>query len=236
MTGEERQLATRRILAVAERLSAVREHLVFIGGTVLPLLVNVDKLFYAPRMTDDVDAVGIATGYVESTRVETAVRAAGYTVDPTSKHKGRWISKDGEVFDLSFAGDFPGASGALVDRMAIETAQEMEGHPEVRHLSPTGLFLMKCAAYGDRGKSRPAESKDLADLAVLLVGTDIEKDVSTRSEAVRAEVKRRAELLLADRGARGALLSHFSERYPIPPDTPEELADAAVAVLTRLAE
>lgn len=236
MSGEERELAQRRIRAVAEKLSAVREHLVFIGGTVLPLLVDVDQRFYSPRMTDDVDAVGVAADYLSSHKVELAVSAAGYRVDHKSKHKGRWIDKDGEIFDLSFAGAFIGASGARVDEMAIATAQRMDGHPEIRHLSPTGLFLMKCAAHTDRGRERPAESKDLADLAVLLVGSRLEDEVASRDEAVRAEVRARAATLLADDGVSIAVVSHFNDRYPVPPDTAEELTDESLAVLRRLAE
>jgi len=232
--GEERTLSARRIAAVADRLADVRAKLVFIGGTVLPLLVDVDERFYAPRMTDDVDAVGIAVSYLESHAVEAAVAAAGFTHDLTSRHKGRWIGPDGSIFDLSFAGDFPGASGAQVDLMAIETAIPMQGHPGVRHLGSTGLFLMKCAAYHDRGQQRPEDSKDLADLAVLLVGSDIPADAAAWPAHVRSEVRARARWLRERPSLAMSMLSHFAERRPRPPDTAEDLADEAIAVLERL--
>lgn len=232
--GEERRLCAERIVAVAERLAAVRGQLVFIGGTVLPLLVDVDGRFYSPRMTDDVDAVGLAASYTESTRVEAAVAAAGYTLDARSKHKGRWKGPGGALFDLSFAGSFPGASGARIDEMAIATAQPMDGRPEIRHLSPTGLFLMKCAAHADRGTQRPEDSKDLADLAVLLVGADLKADVAPRPADVRDEVRVRAKWLLERPSIEIALIGHFAERYPKPPETAEDLADEALRVLSTL--
>lgn len=232
--GEERELARRRIIAVATALAGVREHLVFIGGTVLPLLVDVDDRFYAPRMTDDVDAVGVAVGYAQSAAVEAAVLAAMFKPNLKSKHKGSWVGPQGDIFDLSFAGDFPGASGARVDVLAIETAQPMEGHPEVRHLSPTGLFLMKCAAFRDRGRENPFESKDLADLAVLLVAGRLEQDVAMRSDQVRAEVQAMARGLMQEPRLLSALLSHFADRRPVPPDTEEDLAAEAMSVLQSL--
>lgn len=234
MTGEERRISAARIRAVADALVAVQEQIVFIGGTVLPLLVDVDGRFYAPRMTDDVDAVGVAANYTASHRVEAAVAAAGFKPNPKARHKGSWIGPTGEKFDLSFAGDFAGASGALVDSIAIETAQEMDGHPAIRHLSPTGLFLMKCAAHHDRGRKRPFESKDLADLAVLLVASDLRDDVKRRAPHVQAEVKRRALGLLAEHGLQAAIQSHFGDRMPIPPDTSEELSEEALAALAEL--
>ena len=130
--GEERRLAEARIVAVATALASVREHLVFIGGTVLPLVVDVDGRFYSPRMTDDVDAVGVAVNYTESAKVEAAVAKAGFTLNMDAKHKGSWRTSQGETFDLSFAGDFSGASGAHVDTIAIETAQPMDGHPAIQ--------------------------------------------------------------------------------------------------------
>lgn len=231
----ERELCERRILAVADALRDVTDRLVFIGGTVLPLLVDVDRRFYAPRMTDDVDAVGVAASYGESRRVEAAVAAAGFRPNLSSRHKGQWIGPDGSVFDLSFAGDFSGASGSSIDLMAIETAVSMQRHTYVRHLSPTGLFLMKCAAYGDRGRERPEDSKDLADIAVLLVGSRLEDDVAQWPGTVRDEVATSARWLAAETSATRALLSHFADRRPRPPETVEELADEALALLSRLA-
>lgn len=232
---DERSLAAARIITVAERLVTIREHLVFIGGTVLPLLVDVDDRFFAPRMTDDVDAVGVVATYAQSARLEAAVAAAGYTPDLRSRHKGRWVARDGSLFGLSFAGSFAGASGSVVDDIAVETAMPMHGQPSVRHVSPVGLFVMKCAAYRDRGQQRPADSKDLADIAVLLVAANLLTHTTETTERARAEVVMRARWLRELPYTYNALIAHFSDRHPKPPETAAELADEAMLTLQQLA-
>jgi predicted nucleotidyltransferase len=219
---------------VATELASVRDELVFIGGSVLPLLVDIERRFDAPRETNDVDAVSAAASYTRSARIEQHIRDAGYRHDTAARHRGRWISPSGEIFDLSFAGDFSGASGSAVDLMAIETAQAMDDAPEIRHLSPVGLLLMKSAAFEDRGRKQPSDSRDLADIAVLLVGCDIVADAAASQAEVRAEVRLRAERLLAVPGLRSGLLRHFADRRPIPPDDPDSLCAEAEAMLERL--
>jgi predicted nucleotidyltransferase len=234
VTSASRALAASRIKRVAAELESVRDELVFIGGSVLPLLVDIERRFDAPRETKDVDAVSAAASYAKSARIEELIRAAGYRHDTSARHRGRWLSPSGEIFDLSFAGDFAGATGIRVDLLAIETAQAMEGHTDIKHLSPTGLFLMKAAAFEDRGRERPADSRDLADLAVLLVGCRLDADVVARRDTVLSEVRARAERLRSVPGLRSALLRHFSDRRPIPPDDPDLLCDEALAMLQRL--
>lgn len=226
----------RRIRTVAEALASVRHELVFIGGTVLPLLVDVDLRFHAPRITKDVDAVAAAANYSKSQKIEESIRAANYRHHMSARHKGRWLGPNGEILDLSFAGQFMGASGSRVDELAIETAQEMDGYPDTRHLSPTGFFLMKGAAHADRGHENPFESRDLADLAVLVVGAPLMIDFADRSEEVKGEVTKRAGTLLADDRLYGAVVGHFGDLYPVPPDTAEELADETMRVLRLLAQ
>lgn len=235
MTTASRALAEQRIRQVAGELASVRDDLVFIGGSVLPLLVDVERRFDAPRETKDVDAVSAAANYTKSARIEERIRTAGYRHDVSARHRGRWVSPSGELFDLSFAGDFAGASGSRVDDMAIETAERMQGSPEIAHLSPTGLFLMKTAAFEDRGRTDPVASRDLADLAVLLVGSRVDEDVDRRAGTVQDEVRARSARLLDARGLRSALLRHFADRRPIPPDDPAGLTDEAIAMLERLA-
>jgi len=172
VTTSTRTAALDRIVAVANALPPkVRDEVVFIGGTVLPLLVDVDTRFDTPRPTIDVDAVTATVSYTQYGQMEEALRAARF------KHAqpgpiSRWIAPNGEIFDLSTAGDHPGGTGAIVDRMAIQTAIPISGHPHLRQVSGIGYFLMKAAAFSDRGAQAPYESKDLADLGVLLVGRE----------------------------------------------------------------
>jgi len=236
VSSESREHAAARIRRVAQDLASVRNDLVFIGGSVLPLLVDVDRRFAAPRATKDVDAVSAAMNYTKSARLEERIRKAGYRHDTSARHRGRWISPSGELFDLSFVGDFAGATRAPVDMMAIETARTMDGAPEIKHVSPTGLFLTKAAAFEDRGRERPFDSRDLSDLAVLLVGCPVDQDVAAQRVATREEVRARAMRLQSLTSLKSALLRHFADRQPIPPDDPDVLADEALAMLQRLVQ
>lgn len=102
-------------------------------------------------------------------------------------------------------------------------------------MSAIGLFVMKVAAFFDRGVARPYESKDLADLAVLLVGHSalVDEAVSLTPSA-RQLVVDAANRLTAHVGLEDAMRSHFRDRRPITPDTPELLARESLEVLRQL--
>ncbi|MBA4071708.1 MAG: hypothetical protein C0497_07725 [Gemmatimonas sp.] len=235
MTTPTRTGSLDRIVAVAEALPArVRDQVVFIGGTVLPLLVDVDAKFDAPRPTRDVDAVTATVSYTQYGLIEDALRAAQFRHAPSGPIS-RWIAPNGEIFDLSTAGDHPGGTGAIVDQMAIETAVPIPEYSHLRQLSGIGFFLMKSAAFADRGARVAYESKDLADLAVLLAGREtLVAEATQAADKVREMIHMHARALLESPDLAGALRSHYRDRHPIPPDTPDSLANDVAAVLARL--
>jgi len=235
VTSAARTAALDRIAAVANALpSTVRNQVVFIGGTVLPLLVDVDTRFDAPRPTKDVDAVAATVSYTRMAQMEDALRVAGFRHAPNGPIS-RWIAPNGEIFDLSAAGDHAGGTGAVVDQMAIATAVPILEYPHLRQLSGIGCFLMKAAAFSDRGMQTPVESKDLSDLAVLLVGrATLAAEAAWSAVSMRALIHAQAMSLLEVDDLTGALRSHFRDRQPIPPDTPVTLADEAMVVLRKL--
>ena len=122
-----------------------------------------------------------------------------------------------------------------LDALAIQTAVLLSGDPPFRHLSGAGFLIMKAAAFNDRGTSAPHESKDLADIAVLLIGRpQLTLEVETAEVEMRRAVDNAAALLLAVVELAPALRGHFSDRSPIPPDTPDELTVEAIGVLEGL--
>lgn len=235
MTTSTRTASLDRIVAVANALPAgVRDQVVFIGGTVLPLLVDVDARVDAPRPTKDVDAVTATVSYTQFGQMENELRAARFRHSPTGPIS-RWIAPNGEIFDLSTAGDHPGGTGAIVDQMAIDTSVPIPEHPHLRQLSGIGFFLMKSAAFADRGARVAYESKDLADLAVLLAGREtLVAEAARAADEVREMIRLHAHALLEIPDLAGALRSHFRDRRPIPPDTPDSLANDALRILARL--
>jgi len=197
-------------------------------------LADVDARFDAPRPTRDVDAVTATVSYTQFGQMENELRAAGFRHAPSGPIS-RWIAPNGEIFDLSTAGDHPGGTGAIVDQMAIKTAMPIPEYLHLRQLSGIGFFLMKSAAFADRGARVAYESKDLADLAVFLVGREtLVAEAALAADDVREMIHRHARALLELRDLAGALRSHYRDRHPTPPDTPDSLANDAVAILSML--
>lgn len=234
MSDLMRVAAVERIGRVLTEIAWLRERLIFIGGAVLPLLVDVTERFEAPRTTNDVDAITATASYPARHRIEEELHRAGFRPDPR-RHIGRYISPSNEIFDLSFSGQHTGSTGSRTDELAIETATRNAGPPEFRHLSATGLLLMKTAAYFDRGVGAPYASKDLADLAVLLVGVPgLQAEVRAYSAEVKQHVRAGADRLRGVPDLDESLRIHFRDRRPIPPDTPDSLAREALQSLDEL--
>ena len=96
---------------------------------------------------------------------------------------------------------------------------------------------MKSAAFRDRGTADPFGSKDLADLAVLLVGSPGFADEAMRLPGeTESEVRAAASLVLRTPDLSSALRSHFQDRRPVPPDTPDALSVEVMATLRRLSD
>lgn len=235
MSGPLRDAAIARVGRVATELQAINRTLVFIGGAVLPLLVDVEERFEAPRSTKDVDAVAATATYTAKHRIEQALREARYR-DAMDSHAGRFISPSKEIFDISFAGNHAGGSGSKTDELAIATSVERLEAPAFRHVSAVGFFLMKVAAFCDRGAANPYDSKDLADLAVLLVGRPaLAHEATAFGSAVCQSVRDAAQRLKPAKQLAGALRTHFHDRRPVAPYVPDDLALEALARLDRLA-
>lgn len=241
MTMTVRAAAEARILRVAQALppSIAPADLVFMGGTVLPLLVTVEHRFESPRPTTDVDGVMASASYSMMGTIEQALRSAGFThvvADPAEQKSipiSRWKTPNAELFDLTFCGNHFGATGSAVDILAIDTAVPMAGHPALRHLSHVGFFVTKAQAFRDR---HHRTGKDLADLGVLLTcHTTLEHDVAGHAANVQEVVREQAAALLAFPGIADRLRGTFPGRRPIQPDTAQGLMTEAMGMLAALA-
>lgn len=241
MTITVRAAAEARILRVAEALppSIAPSDLVFMGGTVLPLLVTVEHRFESPRPTTDVDGVMASASYSMMGTIEEALRRAGFThviadpAEPKAIPISRWKTPNAELFDLTFCGNHAGATGSPVDVLAIETAVPMAGHPALRHLSHVGFFVTKAQAFRDR---HHRTGKDLADLGVLLTcHSTLEHDIVGHTAHVQAVVREQAAALLAFPDLADRLRGTFPSRRPIQPDTAQGLMTEAMDVLAALA-
>ncbi len=158
-----------RVARVARALSELSADVVFIGGSIAPLLQS-DPVLPRVRPTRDVDAIVASTSYASQHTREARMRMLGFTTD-TSGHAHRWRAPDGTPFDLVPAGEHLGGTGSEWDQAAIDTAvfSEVEPGLRIRHASAPGFLGLKWAAFEDRGASDPFNSEDLEDILALIV-------------------------------------------------------------------
>jgi predicted nucleotidyltransferase len=158
------------IAAVAKALGPLRERVVFIGGSLAPLL-QIEPPFAAVRPTGDVDAIAVTTSYTDFERLRQDLRQRGFVESTNARHANRWIlTSQGIDFDLMPAGDHFGGSGNPWDRAALESTTETEIEPgvSIRHVDAPGFLALKLAAYSDRGSEDPFGSHDLEDILALV--------------------------------------------------------------------
>lgn len=162
-----------RIAGVARALDELSRDVVFIGGSIAPLL-QTDPVLPRVRPTTDVDAIVASTSYASQHAREVRMRTLGFTTD-TSGHAHRWRAPDGTHFALVPAGEHLGATGSEWDQAAIDTAvfSEVEPGLRIRHASAPGFLALKWAAFEDRGASDPFNSEDLEDILALVVSRNV---------------------------------------------------------------
>ena len=162
--------AVQRMARVAAALDGLLPEVVFIGGSIAPLL-HTDSPFRGARPTKDTDGVVASSRYSEVGRLHERLRQLGFRQDPPSRdHIHRWLTPQGDFLDLVPAGQHPGGSGQIWDEIALETSEAIDlgvGSP-VRYASAPSFFALKWAAYTDRGKKDPYRSHDLEDILGLV--------------------------------------------------------------------
>ena len=191
--------SVQRIVRVASALGDLARDVVFIGGSVAPLL-HVDPLFPRPRPTRDVDAVIATRNYADIGRCQERLRARGFRQDPTATHHvHRWVSPDQDLLDLVPAGAHLGGSAQRWDMVALETSvdAEMGGGVTIRHASAPAFLALKWAAYRDRGEGDAFASPDLEDILALMAARPglVGEVIETPAEIVRFVAVEAARLL-----------------------------------------
>ena len=144
--------SVQRIVRVARRLGDLSNDVVFIGGSIAPLL-QTNPPFDGPRPTKDADAVTASAKYTDLGRLHESLRVRKFRQDPgDTSHIHRWRSPDDDIFDLVPAGGHPGGSGQVWDRLALETSQNvtLADGTIFRHASAPAFLALKWAAYDDR--------------------------------------------------------------------------------------
>lgn len=205
------------IARVAKALGELRDHVVFIGGAIAPIL-QTNPPFPRIRPTKDVDGVIASTSYTDAHRINEELTRRGFRLDTTgTAHSNRWISPEQTVpFDLVPAGSHLGGSGNPWDQTAIDTANRHELYPglEIRHASAPAFLALKWAAHADRGMNDPRQSHDLEDLLALIASRPtVTEEVQHAPEHLREFIRQQAANLLSDDDVDELLDAHLNNAH-----------------------
>jgi predicted nucleotidyltransferase len=233
VTTTPRGPALDRVAAVAVELGDFVAQVVFIGGSIAPLL-QTDPPFPEARVTTDVDGVAATSTYSDAHRLsEELVRRGFRQAIEDAAHIHRWIGPSGIPFDLVPAGEHWSGSGNPWDVIAIETAVEIRLTDDVtiRHVSAPAFLAQKFAAHCDRGAKDPLGSHDLEDILALLASrAHIADEVAAAPEILRAYVSEQTKTLLENPNVEDLLAAHLNNAQD-----PVQAIAAVRGLLERLA-
>lgn len=153
---------------VAGHLESLDLNYAFTGGAVVNLLLD-DPDFAPARPTKDIDVILELLGGGDYSKVEAALREAGFVNDvegPICRwHLGKLI-----VDIMPTAGDRFGLNTQWFAE-ALETSSIIEyAHAKLRVVSPLGLLVTKYLTFTERGKGDFFASHDLEDFITVIDG------------------------------------------------------------------
>ncbi|KAB0535401.1 hypothetical protein F7R02_10945 [Xanthomonas cissicola] len=159
------------LLVIANALGELCEHVVFLGGAVVGLLLS-DPLAENVRATYDVDAV-VNLDWARFRGIEARVESQGFAREMRSGVVGRWVHQaSGVIFDL-----MPVDAGVLgfSNRWyahAVETTQvvALSDRLSIRLVTATAFVAIKLEAFVTRGNSDFLSSHDLEDVLNVVDG------------------------------------------------------------------
>lgn len=198
-----------QMVLVARRLGKLREEMVFVGGSVLELLIS-DPAQPPVRPTLDVDLVVGARSWSEFTQQQDKLRDLGFREDPNGPIC-RW-KIDGVAVDLMPAGE--DVRGYITNRWyetALRTAQviELDGL-EINVISAPCFLATKLEAFDGRGDRDFMASHDLEDLVAVVDGREeLAEEVARSDPELREYLAVRLRQLLDDREFIDALPGHL---------------------------
>jgi hypothetical protein len=202
-----------RLKRVARSLGGMTEDVVFIGGSIAPLL-QAEPPFDEARPTKDVDGVVATTSYADIGPLHQALQIHGFRRTPgDGTHMHRWTSPDGDFLDLVPAGAHPGGSGQAWDRIALENSERMDLGDTVviRHASAAAFLGLKWAAYHDRGVADPYSSHDLEDILALVASRPrIVSEIREAKAELKAFIVAQTASLLDDHRREDILAGHLN--------------------------
>ncbi len=159
------------LATVASKLNRLNKRFAFVGGCVLPLLMD-SHYVAATRPTKDVDVVVEALTRMEFSRLEMELRSLGFRHDiRVGAPRCRWLI-EGIMVDIMPASPDAAEFGSrwFEEALTIPETHEVKKGMEVNVIGPSYLLATKLDAFFSRGSSDYYGSRDLEDVVALLEG------------------------------------------------------------------
>jgi hypothetical protein len=193
---------------VARRLDALEIPYAFLGGAVMPFLVD-DPALTEFRPTKDVDAIVEAISYPSMSAIEQRLRNLGFQHDTSPDAPScRWLVEGCKLDLLPTEGRVFGMNSKWFPE-ALQSAIKvpMESDYSVNVISPAFFLATKLEAFKDRGNRDYFGSSDLEDIITLADGRrGIVGEVAGAPPAVRSFVASSFAALLR--------ISDFLDAFP----------------------
>lgn len=177
--------------AVADRLDQTGLTYAFVGGAIVPLLLDHPELSET-RPTDDVDVIISVAANRRYSEIEEMMRRLKFEHDMSEgAPKCRWLL-GGTVVDIM---PTDGAEMGLNTKgfpEALATAKErtIRGDVRLRLISAPAFLALKLAAFADRGKNDHLGSHDLEDMLTIIDGREqIIEETRTTPMVLRQSIR-----------------------------------------------
>ncbi len=216
-------VTTQSLAQVTEKLQLTGSPFAFLGGAILPFLLD-DSSMVIARPTKDVDVIMEILTRVEFSKLEEQLRTIGFKHDTTQgAPKCRWLL-DSITVDVMATHEKAGDGPSEWFAEALENAQPVKLAPGCfAHIITAPYFLAtKLNAFFDRGNQDLYGSHDLEDILTVLDGrTTICTEIQNSPEELRKYLAVCFSKLLADTHFLQCLPGHLpsdaasQERAPI---------------------
>lgn len=171
------------VIHVANRLGPLRKQLVFVGGSIVELLLDRDYPL-PPRATKDVDTIVEVYGRGPFAKIEEILRKQGFKNDVMSNVICRW-EIDGVVLDVMPTDSSVLGFSNIWYESAVKQAKQHFLSPVLDILLITAPYFLatKIEAFESRGEGDFYGSHDLEDVITLLDGREVLFDEISASKS-----------------------------------------------------
>lgn len=201
------------IVIVSETLDQIGVFHAFLGGSVIPLLVD-DPALYDFRPTKDVDAIVQIVTQAKYSTLESQLRAFGFLNDMTPGAPiCRYIYRESVVDVMPIDPSVIGfAFRWLPEALNTSVETKVGTSKKVRIISPGCFLATKLDAFRSRGRNDCLGSHDLEDLVMVIDGcSKIGSHVQATSQEMRSYIVGEFRNLVSQRAFLESLDGHVSE-------------------------